>query len=174
MVKSWGRFWTASGKKIGNLEEYSPLAARCGKRQISCHNKRYIQSHPVPAKFKHVTNIDTCTLLCCDYSTLWEAQHVNMVEIGARFSDENVKILVSYQWQGWIFFKITNFFPWCCSKSSPTLNHCFNTLELKTFPKSPKSAKLFPDDIAAFRKNIYPWSMDRLKKTNKNGRWVVN
>ena len=32
---------------------------------------------PVPAKFKHVTNIDTCTLLCCDYSTLWEALHVN-------------------------------------------------------------------------------------------------
>ena len=56
---------------------------------------------PVPAKFKHVTNIDTCTLLCCDYSTLWEALHVNMVEIGARFSDENVKILVSYQWIGW-------------------------------------------------------------------------
>ena len=55
---------------------------------------------PVPAKFKHVTNIDTCTLLCCDYSTLWEAWHVNMVEIGARFSDENVKILVSYQWIG--------------------------------------------------------------------------
>ena len=58
---------------------------------------------PVPAKFKHVTNIDTCTLLCCDYSTLWEALHVNMVEIvqiGARFSDENVKILVSYQWIG--------------------------------------------------------------------------
>ena len=23
---------------------------------------------PVPAKFKHVTNIDTCTLLCCDYT----------------------------------------------------------------------------------------------------------
>ena len=38
---------------------------------------------PVPAKFKHATNIDTCTLLCCDYSTLWEALHVNMVEIGA-------------------------------------------------------------------------------------------
>ena len=56
---------------------------------------------PVPAKFKHVTNIDTCTLLCCDYSTLWEALHVNMVEIGARLSDENVKILVSYQWIGW-------------------------------------------------------------------------
>ena len=56
---------------------------------------------PVPAKFKHVTNIDTCTLLCCDYNTLWEALHVNMVEIGARFSDENVKILVSYQWIGW-------------------------------------------------------------------------
>ena len=51
---------------------------------------------PVPAKFKHVTNIDTCTLRCCDYSTLWEALHVNMVEISARFSNENVKILVSY------------------------------------------------------------------------------
>ena len=24
---------------------------------------------PVPAKFKHVTNIVTCTLLCCDYVT---------------------------------------------------------------------------------------------------------
>ena len=52
-------------------------------------------------KCRHVTNIDACTLLCCDYSTLWEALHVNMVEIGARFSDENVKILVSYQWIGW-------------------------------------------------------------------------
>ena len=40
-------------------------------------------------------------LLCRDYSTLWEALHVNMVEIGARCSDENVKILVSYQWIGW-------------------------------------------------------------------------
>ena len=53
---------------------------------------------PVPAKFKHVTNIDTCTLLCCDYNTLWEAMHVNMVEIGARCSDKNVKILGRYQW----------------------------------------------------------------------------
>ena len=56
---------------------------------------------PVPAKFKHVTNIDTCTLLCCDYSTLWEALHVNMVEIGARCSDKNIKILEGYQWIGW-------------------------------------------------------------------------
>ena len=56
---------------------------------------------PVPAKFKHVTNIDTCTLLCCDYSTLLEALHVNMVEIGARCSDKNVKILGRYQWIGW-------------------------------------------------------------------------
>ena len=56
---------------------------------------------PVPAKFKHVMNIDTCTLLCCDYSTLWEALHVNMVEIGARCSDKNVKILGRYQWIGW-------------------------------------------------------------------------
>ena len=56
--------------------------------------------NPVPAKFKHVTNIETCTLLCCDYSTLWEALHVNTVEIGARCSDKNVKILGRYQWIG--------------------------------------------------------------------------
>ena len=55
---------------------------------------------PIPAKFKHVTNIETCTLLCCDYSTLWEALHANMVEIGARCSDKNVKILGRYQWIG--------------------------------------------------------------------------
>ena len=33
---------------------------------------------PVPAKFKHVTNIETCTLLCCDWITyvpaLWNFQ----------------------------------------------------------------------------------------------------
>ena len=63
-------------------------------------NATYNRDH-VPAKFKHVTNIDTCTLLCCDYSTLWEALHVNMVEIGARCSDKNVKILGRYQWIGW-------------------------------------------------------------------------
>ena len=43
------------------------------KSQISCQNKRYIhlsQSHPVPAKFKHVKNIETCTLLCCDHIML--------------------------------------------------------------------------------------------------------
>ena len=40
------------------------------------------------------------TLLCCDYSTLWEALHVNMMEIGARCSDKNVKILGRYQWIG--------------------------------------------------------------------------
>ena len=28
----------------------------------SCHNP-----NPVTAKFKHVTNIETCTLLCCDH-----------------------------------------------------------------------------------------------------------
>ena len=55
---------------------------------------------PLPAKFKHVTNIETCTLLCCDYSTLWEALHANKVEIGARCSDKNVKILGRYQWIG--------------------------------------------------------------------------
>ena len=31
----------------------------------SCHNR-----DPVPAKFNHVTNIETCTLLCCDHITL--------------------------------------------------------------------------------------------------------
>ena len=47
---------------------------------------------PVPEKFKHVTNIETCTLPCCDYSTLWEALHANKVEIyahrmcGSRFT----------------------------------------------------------------------------------------
>ena len=78
-------------------------AARCCKRQISCHNKRYIQSRPRTGEVQHVTNIETCTLLCCDYtcSTLWEALHVNMVEIGARCSDKNVKILGRYQWIGW-------------------------------------------------------------------------
>ena len=75
-------------------------AARCCKRQISCHNKRYIQSRPCTGEVQHVTNIETCTLLCCDYSTLWEALHVNMVEIGARCSDKNVKILGRYQWIG--------------------------------------------------------------------------
>ena len=79
-------------------------AARCCKPQISCHNKRYIYSchnrDPIPAKFKHVMNIETCTLLCCDHSTLWKALDANMVEIGARCSDKNVKILGRYQWIG--------------------------------------------------------------------------
>ena len=78
------------------------LAVRPGVVNAKYHvitNATYNRD-PVPAKFKHVTNIDTCTLLCCDYSTLWEALHVNMVEIGARCSDENVKILVSCQWIG--------------------------------------------------------------------------
>ena len=40
----------------------------------SCHNR-----DPVPAKFNHVTNIETCTL-CCDHSTLWKALDANMVD----------------------------------------------------------------------------------------------
>ena len=77
-------------------------AARCCKRQIHCviTNATYNRD-PVPAKFKHVTNIETCTLLCCDYSTLWEALHANKVEIGARCSDKNVKILGNYRRIGW-------------------------------------------------------------------------
>ena len=31
----------------------------------SCHNR-----NPVPVKFKNVINIETCTLLCCDHTTL--------------------------------------------------------------------------------------------------------
>ena len=49
---------------------------------------------PVPAKFKHVTNIETCTLLCCDHITFWKALDANMVENGACCSDKNIKILV--------------------------------------------------------------------------------
>ena len=44
----------------------------------SCHNR-----DPVPAKLKHVTNIETCTLLCCDHIT-WKALDANMVQNGAR------------------------------------------------------------------------------------------
>ena len=61
----------------------------------SCHNR-----DPVQAKFKHVTNIETCTLLCCDHIALWKALDANMVENGACYSDKNVKILVRYQWIG--------------------------------------------------------------------------
>ena len=57
----------------------------------SCQNR-----DPVPAKFKHVTNIETCKLLCCDHFTLWKALDANMVEKGTRCSDKNVKILVRY------------------------------------------------------------------------------
>ena len=76
-------------------------AARCGNAKYHVITNATYNRDPVPAKFKHVMNIDTCTLLCCDYSTLWEALHVNMVEIGARCSDKNVKILGRYQWIGW-------------------------------------------------------------------------
>ena len=78
--------------------------ARCLKGQRSCHsNATYYSCHnhdPVPAKFKHVTNIETCTLLCSDHIMLWKALDVNMVENGAHCSDKNVKILVRYQWIG--------------------------------------------------------------------------
>ena len=51
---------------------------------------------PVPAKFKHITNIDTCTLLCCDYSTLWEALHVNIRgRISFRFARIKIDFKVS-------------------------------------------------------------------------------
>ena len=62
----------------------------------SCHNR-----DPVQAKFKHVTNIETCTLLCCDHIALWKALDANMVKNGARYSDKNIKILVRYQWISW-------------------------------------------------------------------------
>ena len=87
---------------IGPITGRTALAVRPDVVNAKYHvitNATYNRD-PVPAKFKHVTNIDTCTLLCCDYSTLWEALHVNMVEIGARCSDKNVKILGRYQWIG--------------------------------------------------------------------------
>ena len=51
------------------------------KATYNCHNR-----DPVQAKFKHVTNIETCTLglLCCDHIALWKALDANMVENGAR------------------------------------------------------------------------------------------
>ena len=90
------------GTRLPDITGRTALAVRPDVVNAKYHvitNATYNRD-PVPAKFKHVTNIDTCTLLilCCYYSTLWEALHVNMVEIGACFSDENVKILVSYQW----------------------------------------------------------------------------
>ena len=69
------------------------------------HNKCYIQLsqlRPVQAKFKHVTNIETCMLLCCDHIAVWKALDANMVKNGARYSDKNVKILVRYQWISWL------------------------------------------------------------------------
>ena len=47
----------------------------------------------MPAKFQHVTNIETCTLACCNHITLWKARDANMVENSARCSDKNVEIL---------------------------------------------------------------------------------
>ena len=35
---------------------------------------------PIPAKFKHVTNIKTRKLLCCDHIAMWKAVDANMVE----------------------------------------------------------------------------------------------
>ena len=55
----------------------------------SCHNR-----DPVPAKFKHVMNTETRTLLCCDHIALWKALDAKMLGNGARCSDKNVKILV--------------------------------------------------------------------------------
>ena len=79
---------------------FSCVARCCNAKYHVITNATYNRD-PVPAKFKHVTNIETYTLLCCDYSTLWEALHANKVEIVARCSDKNVKILGRYQWIGW-------------------------------------------------------------------------
>ena len=54
---------------------------------------------PVLAKFKHITNIETCTLLCCDHIVFVVASMesstanlaANMVLKGAHSSDKNVK-----------------------------------------------------------------------------------
>ena len=59
------RAWDDGG---GNLAWYNWPDVLNAKYHVitnatySCHYR-----NPVPAKFKHVTNIETCTLLCCDH-----------------------------------------------------------------------------------------------------------
>ena len=79
-------------------------AARCCKRQISCRNKRYIQlsqSRPRTGEVQTRHEYWNLYVTSCDHTTLWKALDANMVEIGARCSDKNVKILGRYQWIGW-------------------------------------------------------------------------
>ena len=69
------KYRLAGGIKIAwyNWPRSFSCAARCQNTKYhvitnatySCHNR-----DPVPAMFKHVTNIETCTLLCCDHITL--------------------------------------------------------------------------------------------------------
>ena len=98
--------WISTHKVLPDITGRTALAVRADvvnakyhvitNATYSCHNR-----NPVSAKFKHVTNIEICTLLCCDHSTLWKALHANMVEISARCSDKNVKILRRYEWISW-------------------------------------------------------------------------
>ena len=94
-IKIGGAWQLKMSKKLPNFvarynwpHSFSCLA-RCCKRQISCHNKRYIQSRPRTGEVQTRHEYWNCTLLCCDYlySMLWEALHANKVEIGARCSD---------------------------------------------------------------------------------------
>ena len=104
-------FFVANGEcmwKFGRILQFLVANATISVAMYSVDHKCYIQlsqSHPMPAKFQHVTNIETCTLLCCNHITLWKAWDANMVENGARCSDKNVKILhkfipARYQWIG--------------------------------------------------------------------------
>ena len=88
---------TTSGSKLPNITGRTANVLNAKYHVItnatySCHNR-----DPIPAKFKLVTNIETCTLLCCDHITLWKTLDANMVGNDARCSDKNVKILVRYQ-----------------------------------------------------------------------------
>ena len=67
------RSWSYQGLRASSLQFTSPLEFNAIFRdcftlwhELTAGSKI---RDPVPAKFKHVTNIVTCTLLCCDYIT---------------------------------------------------------------------------------------------------------
>ena len=74
-------FWV-QGLRASSLQFTSPLefnAIFCDRITLRLELSGWSKIRdPVPAKFKHVTNIVTCTLLCCDWITymlaLWNFQ----------------------------------------------------------------------------------------------------
>ena len=68
-----GTTWFIQGLQASSLQFTFPLefnAIFCDgftlRHELTARSKI---CDPVPAKFKHVTNIVTCALLCCDYVT---------------------------------------------------------------------------------------------------------